>query len=156
MTRRQAPTTSNPRRAGGGDKSSQCKDIDLAKILANDIKEDDLAIETILCGSADRLDTPERTAGCLEAAFEDGDPTLIYAALGDVARARGMTDIARETGLSRERLYRALRPDGQPAFATNLKVLRALGLRISIAGIADTTGRPRKRAATARTKRAAA
>jgi len=69
-------------------------------------------------------------AAYLEAALEDGDPALIAAALGDIARAKGMSQIARETGLGRESLYKALSPDGNPEFSTVLKVVRALGLRL--------------------------
>ena len=80
--------------------------------------------------ATDYLETEEDIAAYLEAAFEDGDPRLIAATLGDVARAKGMTRIAREAGLGRESLYKALSPDGNPEFATVLKVLRALGLRL--------------------------
>ena len=66
----------------------------------------------------------------LEAALEDGDPALVAAALGDIARAKGMSQIARETGLGRESLYKALSPDGNPEFSTVMKVVRALGLRL--------------------------
>jgi probable addiction module antidote protein len=66
----------------------------------------------------------------LEAALEENDPALFAAALGDIARARGMTGVARETGLSRESLYKALSPQGNPEFATVLKVVKALGLRL--------------------------
>jgi probable addiction module antidote protein len=62
--------------------------------------------------------------------LEEGEPTIIAAALGDMARAKGMAHIARETGLGRESLYKALSPEGNPEFATVLKVLRALGLRL--------------------------
>jgi probable addiction module antidote protein len=65
----------------------------------------------------------------LEAALEQGDPALVAAAMGDIARAKGITQIARETGLGRESLYKALSPEGHPEFATVLKVVRALGLR---------------------------
>ena len=61
----------------------------------------------------------------LEAALEDGDPALIATALGDIARAKGMSEIARETGLGRESLYKALSPDGNPELSTVLKVVRA-------------------------------
>lgn len=77
------------------------------------------------------LDTPESIALYLEAAFEDGDPQLISAAIGDAARAFGMTELARETGLAREALYRALSDEGNPEFTTVLKVLEALGLRLA-------------------------
>lgn len=66
----------------------------------------------------------------LEAALEDGDPALISAALGDIARAKGMARVARSTGLGRESLYKALSMDGNPEFATILKVVRALGLEL--------------------------
>jgi probable addiction module antidote protein len=79
---------------------------------------------------AERLTTEGDMAAYLEAAFEDGDPALIAAALGDIARAKGMSQIARETGLGRESLYKALSPDGNPEFSTVLKVVRALGLRL--------------------------
>lgn len=62
------------------------------------------------------------------AALEEEDPSLFAAALGDLARAKGMTHVARETGLGRESLYKALSPDGNPEFATILKVMRALGM----------------------------
>lgn len=80
--------------------------------------------------AADYLETPEDVAHYLEAAFEDGDPSLIAAALGDVARSKGMTVIAAETGLGRESLYKALSPEGNPGFSYVLSVLDALGLRL--------------------------
>ena len=80
---------------------------------------------------AEHLDSPQTIAAYLDAAIEDGDPALFTAALGDVARARGMTQIAKETGLAREALYRALSADGKPEFRTVLKVMKALGLRLS-------------------------
>jgi len=86
---------------------------------------------------AAHLETKEDMAAYLEAALEDGDPALVAAALGDIARAKGMADIARETGLGRESLYKALSPEGNPEFATVLKVVRPLGLRLRA-----TTGQP--------------
>ena len=80
--------------------------------------------------AAEHLETAEDMAAYLEAALEEGDPALIAAAMGDIARAKGITQIARETGLGRESLYKALSPDGNPEFGTVLKVLRALGLRL--------------------------
>ena len=80
--------------------------------------------------AAEHLETEEDMAAYLEAALEDGDPALIAATLGDIARAKGMSQIARETGLGRESLYKALSPDGNPEFSTILKVVRALGLRL--------------------------
>jgi probable addiction module antidote protein len=81
--------------------------------------------------AAEHLKTREDMAAHLEAALEDGDPASVTAALGDIARAKGMADIARETGLGRESLYKALSPEGNPEFATVLKVLKALGLRLN-------------------------
>ena len=90
-----------------------------------------MRVKTRPWDAAEGLDTPERIAHYLEAAFEDGDPALIAAAIGDAARARGMTHIAQETGMAREALYRALSENGNPEFATILKVLGALGLRLA-------------------------
>ena len=89
-----------------------------------------MAVKTKAWDAAEHLDSPEAIAAYLEAAFEDSDPALIAAAIGDVARARGMTDLARETGLSRESLYRALSEDGNPSFATVLKILQTFGVRL--------------------------
>lgn len=79
---------------------------------------------------AEHLKTDEETAAYLEAALEEGDPALVAAALGDIARAKGMTQVAREAGLGRESLYKALSPSGNPEFATILKVVSALGLKL--------------------------
>ena len=89
--------------------------------------------KTIPWNVADHLRNAEDIANYLEAVFEDGDPALISAALGDIARAKGMTELARASGLGRESLYKALSPDGNPEFATVLKVLRALGLKLRVA-----------------------
>lgn len=78
------------------------------------------------------LKTEEDCALYLQAVIDesDGDPSLMVAALGDIARARGMMQLAKETGLSREGLYKALSPDGNPSFATIIKVCKALGLKL--------------------------
>ncbi len=89
---------------------------------------------------ADHLETDEDRAAYLEAALEDGDPGLIFAALGDIARAKGMSTIARTTGLRRESLYKALSPDGNPEFATVLKVVKTLGLQLHAAPAHRTGG----------------
>ena len=60
----------------------------------------------------------------------DGEPAVVVAALGDIARARGMMQLARNTGLTREELYKALSPEGNPSFATVMKVCKALGLKM--------------------------
>ena len=82
--------------------------------------------------AADHLKTDEDTVNYLEAALEDGDASLVSAVLGDIARARGMTDIARIAGLGRESLYKSLKPGGNPSFATVLKVLKALGFALHV------------------------
>ena len=76
------------------------------------------------------LKSEEDMAAYLEAALEEGDAALFTAALGDIARAKGMTEVARAAGLGRESLYKALSPDGNPEFATVLKVVRSLGLKL--------------------------
>ena len=76
------------------------------------------------------LDSPEAMLAYLDGAFADGDAGEIADALGVVARARGMSQLAEEAGLSRQALYKALSSDGNPEFATILKVIRALGLRL--------------------------
>jgi probable addiction module antidote protein len=80
--------------------------------------------------AAEHLETKEDMAAYLEAALEENDPSLIAAALGDIARAKGMSQIATETGLGRESLYKALSPEGNPEFSTILKVVNALGLQL--------------------------
>lgn len=81
--------------------------------------------------TADYLKTEEDMVGYLQACMEEAgdDPAFIADALGTIARARGMTDLAEETGLTREGLYKALNKDGNPSFGTVLKVMRALGLK---------------------------
>lgn len=71
-------------------------------------------------------------AAYLEAAAAEDDPRVFAAALGDVARARGMSDLARKTGITREALYRSLSADGNPELLTLTKVLRAFGMRLTI------------------------
>jgi probable addiction module antidote protein len=81
------------------------------------------------------LKSEKDMVGYLEAALEDGTPEVVAAALGDIARARGMSELARKTGLQRENLYRALSPDGNPELSTLLKVVKALGLRLHASAI---------------------
>lgn len=82
--------------------------------------------------AADYLKTPEDMRDYLEACMEEGgdDPAFIAQALGVVARAQGMTQVANQSGLARESLYKALSSDGNPEFATVLKVIQALGLKL--------------------------
>jgi len=81
---------------------------------------------------AEELKTDEDILLYLEAVLEENDTGLLMAALGDIARAKGMTNIARETGLGRESLYKALSADGNPSFATVQKVLTGLGLKLHV------------------------
>ena len=80
--------------------------------------------------AADYLKSEEEAIAYLEAAFEDGDSGVIAAALGDIARAKGMTKVARKAGLGRESLYKALSAGGNPELGTVLRVVRALGIRL--------------------------
>lgn len=89
-----------------------------------------MPLETRPWDPAEHLDSHEAIAAYLDAALEDGDPSVIVAALGDVARAKGMSRMAKETGLSRESLYRSLSPEGNPEFATVLKVMASLGVKL--------------------------
>lgn len=79
--------------------------------------------------SAEHLRTEEEMALYLEACLEEGDAALIAHALGVIAKARGMSQLARDTGLSRESLYKALSGEGNPEFATVMKVVKALGFQ---------------------------
>ncbi|MCP9891476.1 MAG: hypothetical protein RLZZ274_1894 [Cyanobacteriota bacterium] len=97
-----------------------------------------MEIKTLPYDVAETLRTPDEMAAYLEACIEeaDGDAAFIAKALGDIARAQGMTQIARQTGLSRESLYKALSGDRSPSFDTVLKVIAALGLKLS-AGVQE-------------------
>jgi probable addiction module antidote protein len=90
-----------------------------------------MVLKTTLWDSAEYLDSAEAIAEYLEAAFEDGDPALIAAALGDVARAMGMTQLAGKAGVTREALYKALSPTGDPRLSTFLGVMKALGIKLT-------------------------
>jgi len=106
---------------------------------------------------AEHLRTPEEMAAYLEACLEeaDGDAAFIAKALGDIARAKGMAQVARDAGLSRESLYKALSGERSPDFATILKVVEALGLKLhaqvprgkSRRSASRTSGRTAKRRA---------
>ena len=82
--------------------------------------------------SAEFLDSAEAISAYLEAAFEEKDPAFITHALGVVARAKGMSDVAKKAGLTRESLYKALSAEGNPEFATVLRVLNALDLKFAV------------------------
>ncbi len=89
-----------------------------------------MTIETRPFDPAAYLDSPETLLAYLDGAFADGNVREIADALGVVARARGMSQLAEETGLTRQALYKALSSDGNPEFATVLKVIRALGFSL--------------------------
>lgn len=78
------------------------------------------------------LTTEEDITAYLNAALEDGDTSVMAAALGDIARARGITQLAKETGVTRDGLYKALSPTGNPSFDTVQKVVKALGFKLAV------------------------
>jgi probable addiction module antidote protein len=90
-------------------------------------------IKTRAHDAANYIQTDEDALFLLEAAFEDGDAGVIAEAIGAIARAKGMTEVADATGLSRESLYRALSANGNPTLSTTLQVLSVLGLRLTVA-----------------------
>jgi probable addiction module antidote protein len=103
----------------------------MAKSAANKVSK----TKTVPYDVAEQLRTPEEMAAYLDAWLEEApdDVAGIARALGDIARAKGMSQVAKEAGLSRESLYRALSADGNPSFATVLKVARALGVKLHAA-----------------------
>lgn len=96
-----------------------------------------MSIDTVPFDAARYFDTLESQAELLSDAFESGDAAYIANALGVVARARGMTNIARDAGVTREALYKALSERGDPRLSTLLGVMRALGVKLSV-----TSGQP--------------
>lgn len=92
-----------------------------------------MATKTIPFDAAEYIDTSEAQAELLQDAFETGNPTYIAIALGTIARARGMTAIAKDAGVTREALYKALSPTGDPKLSTLLGVMKALGFSLSAA-----------------------
>ncbi|WP_158807430.1 addiction module antidote protein [Beijerinckia sp. L45] len=95
-----------------------------------------MVLQTRLWDAAEHLKSDEAMSAYLNAAFEEDDPKLLMTVLGDIARAKGMSILSKETGLSRESLYRALSNEGNPTFSTILKVTRALGLRLTTEPVA--------------------
>lgn len=89
-----------------------------------------MAIKTKKWDPVEYLDTPKSIVAYLEAAFEDGDPAVIATALGDISRAKGMSELARQAGVTREALYKALSPSGDPRLSTFLGVMKALGIKL--------------------------
>ena len=92
---------------------------------------------TTIWTPATHLATADDVAAYLESALQDGDPQLIAAALGDIARAKGMSQVARDAGLGRESLYKSLSSSGNPEQATVLKVISALGLELHVTAVDD-------------------
>ena len=90
-----------------------------------------MPLQTRTFDPANYLDNDEARAAYMTEALATNDPAFIADALGVIARARGMSEVAREAGLSRESLYRALSAGGNPELSTLLQVIRALGLRLS-------------------------
>ncbi|WP_026792226.1 addiction module antidote protein [Pleomorphomonas oryzae] len=91
-----------------------------------------MGVETTKWDAAEFLISDEAIAAYLEAAFEDGDPKMIAVALGDIAKAKGMSAIAREAGVTREALYKSLSDRGDPKLSTLIGVMKALGLRFTV------------------------
>jgi probable addiction module antidote protein len=92
-----------------------------------------MAIETKPWDAAETLNTPADIAAYLDAYLEDGTPEELLRAVNTVARSRGMSELARQTGISREALYRAFSDNGNPTLDTLLRVMKALGVRLAIA-----------------------
>jgi probable addiction module antidote protein len=92
-----------------------------------------MTIETKPWDAADVLNTPADIAAYLDAYLEDGTPEELLSALNTIARARGMSELARQSCISREAMYRALSESGNPTLDTLVRVLKALGLRLAVA-----------------------
>ena len=103
----------------------------MTKAISKAIASPKEVVATVAYDVSEQLRTPEEMAAYLDAWLEEApeDATGIARALGDIARAKGMTQVARDAGLSRESLYKALGENGNPTFATVLKVAKALGVR---------------------------
>ena len=91
-----------------------------------------VALKTYDFDAADAIDTPLAQAELLADAFASEDPAIVTAALGMIARARGVTSVARDTGLSREAIYKSFRAGGNPTLDTLAKAAKALGLRLAL------------------------
>ena len=104
------------------------------KVIAARKSQRTVRTKTSAYDVAEHLRTPKELAAYLAAWLQDApdDAAAIARALGDIARAKGMSSVAKSTGLSRESLYKALSSDGNPSFATVLKVVRAFGLRLYV------------------------
>ena len=112
----------------GGDKSTQQRDIAKAVEMANEKKGKTMKYSKF--DVVDYLDSEEAIAAYLSAVMEENDPELLIAALGDIARARGMAKLSEDTGLNRESLYKALRPGAKPRFDTVFRIIKAMNIKI--------------------------
>lgn len=92
-----------------------------------------MTVETKVWDAAEILDTPTDIAAYLDAYLEDGTPEELLRAVNTIARSRGMSELARQTGISRETLYRAFSESGNPTLDTLLRVMKALGVRLAVA-----------------------
>ncbi|GAU86002.1 addiction module antidote protein [Bosea sp. BIWAKO-01] len=92
-----------------------------------------MPLETTRFDIQEYLKTPEQQVAYIEAALDEDDPAFLAKALGEVARARGMTQVAKDAGVTREALYRALSEKGDPRLSTLMGVMKALGLKLRIA-----------------------
>ena len=92
-----------------------------------------MALKTTKFGVQDHLKTLEEQIAYLEAAIDEDDPSFIATAIGDIAKARGVSQFAKETGLSREAIYKSFRPGGNPTIETVHKATKALGLKLKLA-----------------------
>ena len=123
----------------GDDKRTQASDIKMSLRLAGNlyVTLKMKKTNTTLYNVAEHLRTPEEMAAYLNACLEeaDGDASFIAKALGDIARAKGMTQVARGSGLNREGLYKALSGNRHPTFNTVLKIVGALGLRLRVEAV---------------------
>ena len=105
-----------------------------------------MTVKTSEWDASEYLETEKDVSEYLTAIMEEGDPALLQAALGDVAKARGMSDIARSAHVGRESLYKSLSADGNPSFQTIAKVLAALGIRMTFSPA--RTSKPKQASAT--------
>lgn len=114
--------------------SCTTSDIERAKAMALELQDEQrtIRIKTRPFDMANYLGSEAEITEYLRQALEDGDPAELAAALGDIARARGMSEIAKASGITREALYRALRPNASPRFDTINKVCQALGVRLEV------------------------
>ncbi|MGO4676098.1 addiction module antidote protein [Bosea sp. 2YAB26] len=92
-----------------------------------------MPLETTRFDIQEHLKTPEQQLAYIEAALDEDDPAFLAKALGEVARARGMTQVAKDAGVTREALYRALSEKGDPRLSTLMGVMKALGLKLRVA-----------------------